>query len=187
MEVINFTDPPWRYRLWFILALFPVLISAQTHGQGNFTSVGDAFWQLADLKPQPDSVSHRKPSLGGQNFTHCCLLAMNISLEVNNGTLIRKEPFYINATIDELLAANAADQFPCGASWNGNTAGAPKVKVPTWWLESMCDLTLVFEDFANIMLETCPGWQLSDSSKDHESQWISPFVGFLLPAIVFCK
>lgn len=127
---------PWQYFLSLIVTLLPALASAQTHGQGNFTSVGDAFWQLADLKPQPDSISHRTPSLGGQNFTHCCLLAMNISLEVINGTLRVKTPFYINATIEELLEATAADQFPCGASWNGNIAGAPKVEVPSLWLES---------------------------------------------------
>ena len=125
-----------RYYLRLMTTMLPILALAQIHGQGNFTSVGDAFWQLADLKPQPDTGSNRKYSLGGQNFTHCCLLAMNASLDVRNGTLVEKTPSYIDATIDDLLAATKGDQFPCGASWNGNPAGAPKVTVPAWWLES---------------------------------------------------
>lgn len=61
---------------------------------------------------------------------------MNTSLQVFDGTLGYKPPYYINATIDNLLAASAGDQFPCTASWNGNNAGAPKVIVPAGWLES---------------------------------------------------
>jgi len=125
-----------RYYLRLMTTILPVLTLAQIHGQGNFTSVGDAFWQLADLKPQPNTASSRKFSLGGQNFTHCCLLAMNASLEVMNGTLTEKTPSYIDATVDDLLAATKGDQFPCSAAWNGNPAGAPKVEVPAWWLES---------------------------------------------------
>jgi hypothetical protein len=117
-------------------AILPIIVSAQTKSQGNFTSVGDALWQLADLKARPNWVSLRKPSLGGQNFTHCCLLAMNTSLEVRNGTLVQMEPFYINATIEDLLTASSAGQFPCGATYNGNPEGAPKVEVPAWWFES---------------------------------------------------
>lgn len=128
-----------RSRQYYLSLLTTILLShasAQIHGQGNFTSVGDAFWQLADLKARPNSASLRRPSLGGQNFTHCCLLAMNTSLEVLNGTLITKEPFYIHATVNDLLKDSAAGQFPCGATYNGNKAGAPKVQVPARWLES---------------------------------------------------
>jgi hypothetical protein len=133
-----YSQRPRYYYFYQVATILPILgvVSAQNHGQGNFTSVGDAFWQLAGLKAQPNSYSHRRPSLGGQNFTHCCLRAMNESLEVLGGTLFHKEPSYINASIDDLLAAVAGDQFPCTASWNGNTAGAPKVRVPAWWLES---------------------------------------------------
>lgn len=73
---------PGKHVVWstacflYMLAMLLTLADAQiqTNGQGNFTSVGDAFWQLLDLKAQPDSYRHRRPSLGGQNFTHCCLL-----------------------------------------------------------------------------------------------------------------
>lgn len=61
---------------------------------------------------------------------------MNQSLEVINRTLHMKSPFFINATVDDLLEAADNGQFPCGASWNGNVTGAPKVMVPSSWFES---------------------------------------------------
>lgn len=151
-------------------AVLAALSSAQSLGQGNFTSLADAFPALANLTLEPDAASSRNPTKGGQNFTHCCLLAVNQSLEIVNGYVVEKQPSFINATVDDLLAATAAGEFPCGAVWNGNPAGAPIVQVPDSWLES-----------------TCPGWQLSDTKKGDDSEFISPFVGFLLPAIVFCK
>jgi hypothetical protein len=137
-------------------------------GQDNYTSISDAFVELTNLTLQPGS--HRDPLKGGQNLTHCCLLAVNASLEVVNGTIVKNTPSYINTTIDDFLAATRAGQFPCGAAWDSSPAGAPIVEVPYSWLE-----------------KTCPGWQLSTSGKGNEGQWISPFVGFLLPAVVFCK
>ena len=133
-------------------------VSAQNLGQGNFTSLVDAFPQLADLTLKPNENSNRKPTEGGQNFTHCCLLAVNQSLEVVNGYIVEKPGSFINATADDLLAATAAGEFPCGAVWNGDPKGAPVVRVPDSWLES-----------------TCPGWQLSDTKKGDDSEFISPF------------
>jgi hypothetical protein len=157
-------------RLLWIAVVLAALTSAQSLGQGNFTSFADAFPQLANLPVQPATAVHRKPTEGGQNFTHCCLLAVNQSLELHNGFIVEKKTSFINGTVDDLLAATAAGQFPCGAVWDGNPAGAPIVQVPDSWLES-----------------TCPGWQLSDTKKGDDSEFISPFVGFLLPAVVFCK
>ena len=113
---------------------------------------------------------HINPLRGGQNFTHCCLIAINQSLAIVNGSVVKKGPDFVKASVEELLEATANDQFPCTAEFNGDYRGAPIVSVPAGWLE-----------------ETCPGWQLSDSRKGHESQWISPFVGFLLPAVIFCE
>jgi hypothetical protein len=95
-----------------LVITLPVLTLAQDHGQGNFTSVSDAFWQLAGLQPQPNSDLVHNPRLGGQNFTHCCLLAMNASLEVVKGFLIEKQPSFINETVSDLLAESAEGQFP---------------------------------------------------------------------------
>ena len=157
-------------RLTLTALVLTNLTSAQGLGQGNFTSLSDAFPELANLTLEPKTAAHRKPTNGGQDFTHCCLLAVNQSLQVVNGYVVEKSPSFINATVDDLLAATAAGQFPCGAAWNGNPAGAPIVQVPDSWLESVC-----------------PGWQLSDTKKSDDSEFISPFVGFLLPAVVFCK
>ena len=154
------------YQLLLFTSVFSILSSSTVwKGQGNYTSLSDAFVQLANLTLLP--ASNREPSGGGQNLTHCCLLAVNASLEWLNGSVVEKAPYYLNASVDGLLAATKAGQFPCGAVWDGNSVGAPIVEVPYAWVE-----------------ETCPGWQLSTSGI--ESQWLSPFVGFLLPAVVFC-
>ncbi|CZR51374.1 uncharacterized protein PAC_01249 [Phialocephala subalpina] len=171
---MEFHRPTGCSRWYFYLLLaaispFSSATQSQGYGQGNFTSLSDAFWQLTNLTLLPNTALHRNPSLGGQNFTHCCLLAMNASLDILNGFVVKKDPDFIQATVDDLLAANNAGQFPCTAAWNGNRDGAPIVSVPASWLES-----------------TCPGWQLSDSKKGDESQWVLPFVGFLLPAVIFC-
>ena len=161
---------PRPARILLNTAVLAALGLAQNLGQGNYTSLADAFPALTNLTLDPDTTSSRNPTKGGQNFTHCCLLAVNQSLEVVNGYVVEKQLSFINATVDDLLAATAAGEFPCGAIWNGNPAGAPIVQVPDSWLES-----------------TCPGWQLSDTKKGDDSEFISPFVGFLLPAVVFCK
>ncbi|KUJ22862.1 uncharacterized protein LY89DRAFT_728972 [Mollisia scopiformis] len=131
--------------------------------QGNYTSLTRAFPRLSNLTQS----TGRNPFLGGQDFTHCCLLAVNQSLSVVNGFIVENTPSFIEATVEELLSATANSQFPCGAAFNGNKLGAPVVQVPGSWLE-----------------RECPGWQISSSL--NQSQWITPFVGFLLPAVVFC-
>ncbi|KAF8853806.1 hypothetical protein BDZ45DRAFT_63521 [Acephala macrosclerotiorum] len=132
--------------------------------QGNYTSLGEAFPQLINLTTV---TTGRNPHLGGQNFTHCCLLAVNESLSIKNGFIVENTPSFIQASVDQLLSATTDSQFPCTAAWNGNKSGAPIVQVPDSWLEN-----------------NCPGWQLSSSMT--QAQWITPFVGFLLPAIIFC-
>jgi hypothetical protein len=52
----------------------------------NYTGIGDAIPQLADLSFSPPYV--RPINLGGQNFTHCCLLAVNRSVEIQDGNLV---------------------------------------------------------------------------------------------------
>jgi len=166
----NRSDPPgWIRQLVFLLSL-PAIAFAQTLSQGNYTALSDAFWQLGGLIEAPELLGHSwDPLKGGQNFTHCCLLAINDSLQVVDGYIVNTTT-WINATVDELISATQNDQFPCTAVWNGNNQGAYVVEVPWPWYE-----------------DNCKGWELSDSRKGDESQWIQPFVGFLLPAVVFCK
>lgn len=71
----------------------------------------------------------------GQNFTHCCFLAVNASLDIKYGYIIEGTSSFVNASVEDLLAATEANQFPCTARWDGNSAGAPLVEVPYSWLE----------------------------------------------------
>lgn len=86
----------------------------------------------------------RDPFRGGQSLTHSCLLAVNPSLEVVNGYIVAKTPYYITALVDDLFAATKAGQFPCGAVWDGNPAGAPIVEVPYGWLWETCPRVATF-------------------------------------------
>ena len=52
-------------------------------------------------------------------------------------------------------------------SIKGDKGGAPSVTVPYRWCR-----------------DNCRGWQLSNTTT--LKQWVSPFVGFLVPAVVFC-
>ncbi|KAK7989596.1 hypothetical protein PG989_009911 [Apiospora arundinis] len=130
-------------------------------------SVGDLIPQLANLPFFPPNS--RDVQLGGQNFTHCCLRAVNESLTISNNNLsFTNSSFFLpDTTPASLRAAIDNDQFPCGAEWNGDAAGAPIVQVPYTWCTSQC-----------------PGWEISHVSK--LSQWIGPLVQFILPSLAFC-
>jgi hypothetical protein len=95
-------------------------------------------------------------SPGGQNFTLCCTKALNSFLQSGNSSSIVVSSSFHPPT----------SQYPCGATWQGDPAGAPSVKVSYTW----CN-------------QQCPGWQLSSSQK--LNQWLQPFVGFILPAVIF--
>ena len=96
------------------------------------------------------------PYLGGQNFTFCCIKALNAVLDGSAQNLV---------TFDISQNGNNS-QFPCGAAFAGNRSGVSVVKSSYYW----CD-------------QNCPGFELSRSSK--LNQWLQPFVGFILPAVIF--
>lgn len=106
----------------------------------GYSTLGDAIPRLANLTLSPRG--HSGPSLGGQNFTHCCLIAMNESLNVNgpNQSLAFNHPSYFlpHLTISQLESAVSGSSFPCGATWTGDPAGAPTVRVPFNWCTSQC-------------------------------------------------
>jgi hypothetical protein len=152
-----------RYSAIFLAQLVFLIRSAAGALSGTFTSVAQAFPQLADL----DTItSHITQAVGGQNFTRCCLRAVASTYEVDGGKIITsRNPanVFLDLTPDKLNES----QFPCGAKYAGDDAGAPLVSVPYHWCA-----------------ENCPGWQQSINSD--LNQWIIPFVGFVLPAAVFC-
>ncbi len=125
----------------------------------SYSNVSEAFPPLDALYT---TSLDRAPWLGGQNFTRCCLQAVSESYVVQGGH-VNKTGTFIDLSPDELSDA----QFPCGAAYNGSDAGAPIVTVPYSWC-----------------YEKCGGWQ--QSTNKVLSQWVQPFVGFILPAAVFC-
>lgn len=129
----------------------------------NNNSINSIFPQLVGL--QRSLASSLSLRTGSQDFTtHCCLLAVNDSLSVSNGS-VNFTP--TQSFIAEPFEAFTTDQFPCDAKYNGNESGAPTVSISYAYCKS-----------------NCPGWQRSKSSK--LNQWVSPFVGFLVPSVVFC-
>lgn len=135
----------------------------------GFSSVGEAIPELANLTsraPNPFPIL-----AGGQNFTHCCLVAMNQSFNVNgpNGSLAFNTPAYFahGLTVNQLQSSIAADGIPCGAVYEGDEEGVPVVRVPYDWCRSECG-----------------GWQKSKSNV--LSQWVGPLVQFIIPSLAFC-
>jgi hypothetical protein len=134
---------------------------------GNRTKPSDFFWQLQHLE---EAAPTRNPYIGGQNFTYCCLKAVNQSLDVDrNGNLILLNNWIVlqDGNASHLLEADSRGQFPCGAAYNGDPNGAPVVQVNYTWLA-----------------DECPGWERS--GEKNLNAWLQPLSGFLLPAIIFC-
>ncbi|KAI0456478.1 hypothetical protein F5B21DRAFT_513318 [Xylaria acuta] len=133
----------------------------------NALSVGTYFPQLAGLSLDPPDP--RPASLGGQSFTHCCLIALNESLVVRDGNLSYASPSFVDpgVSIEDLLAAAQNNAFPCGAEFTGNRSGAPVVSVTYNWCT-----------------DRCPGWEISHFNV--LQQWIGPLVQFIVPCLAFC-
>ncbi|KAI1849798.1 hypothetical protein JX266_004747 [Neoarthrinium moseri] len=130
-------------------------------------SISSALPQLANLTVNPPSSQFRPIRLGGQDFNHCYLLALNDSLNFRAGSLSFRQPSYIpDLTTNEFMRAVNQGHFPCGAPYTGDYSGAPEVRVPYDWCANRCD-----------------GWQISH--RDALTQWIGPLVGFILPCIAF--
>ncbi|KAF6839856.1 hypothetical protein CPLU01_01453 [Colletotrichum plurivorum] len=151
------------------LLILATLIAAQG-SLHNVTKKSDVFWQLADLdKRSPNETGN--VFLGGQNFTWCCLKAVDNALRIlDNGTLVIDNNTLSNigiSTVHELQSAAQRNQFPCTAKYNADPRGAPEVLVQYEW-------------FA----ETCPGWSMSN--KSNLNAWLHSLSGFLLPAVIFC-
>ncbi len=152
------------FRHWLCVFLLPLIVLAPVRSDASsYANVSDALPQLQDLYNFP---LRRPILLGGQNFTVCCLKAVNASYQIQNGQIRQvagAENQFIDLTPDQLNAT----QFPCGATYIGSDAGAPLVTIPYSWCSA-----------------NCGGWQ--QSTNRILTQWIQPFVGFILPAAVFC-
>ncbi|CZR67951.1 uncharacterized protein PAC_17850 [Phialocephala subalpina] len=150
-----------------LFAFLLLCIASPVRSGDNYLSLRQAFPLLNGLDRPPSRLSLR---YGGQNFTRCCLMAFEQALTVENGAvapsthasfLDGEDKSPVNIT--DLLES----QFPCSAAYQGDRKGVNQLKVPWWW----CN-------------DNCPGFEISRSSK--LNQWIQPFVGFVLPSVIFC-
>ncbi|KAF2968827.1 hypothetical protein GQX73_g4782 [Xylaria multiplex] len=130
-------------------------------------SAGNFFPQLADLSLDPPDW--RPAGLGGQSFTHCCLIALNESLVVRDGNLSYADPSFLDpsVSIDDLQYAARNGAFPCGAEFTGDRSGAPIVSVTYNWCTNKC-----------------PGWEISHLTV--LQQWVGPLFQFIVPCLAFC-
>jgi hypothetical protein len=143
------------------LALVVASVIRSVRAQSAASASSSFFAPLAALAtPAPQRV-------GGGNNTRCCLQALQDWENRDTGIFIQSSqtPFFNFTSPDQL--ALSGEQFPCGATYQGNAAGAPEVFITYDWCTS-----------------NCGGWQRSTNSV--LTQWIQPFVGFILPAAVFC-
>ena len=67
---------------------------------GNNSTIAEVFPQLNNLQQYP--ASRYSLSVGAQDMDHCCLLAVNNSLSVINGTLIQldsgQSPIFLSSS-----------------------------------------------------------------------------------------
>lgn len=113
-----------------------------------------SFWPDLSLYigPAPTGNVH-----GGQNFTYCCARALNQFIGNNQKN---------SSDISVASTFSIKEQFPCGATYTGDSKGASTVKITYDWCYNYC-----------------PGWEVSQASK--LTQWLQPLIGFILPSIVF--
>jgi hypothetical protein len=150
----------WNSAFLFLVLLFD---SVDSQSGRSYTSLAEAFPPLEALDQTP---FNRYPSIGRQNFTQCCLQAVSESYIIRDGKVLNNpnaEDTFIRLSPSELNAT----QFPCGATYKGKSEGAPPVIVPYSWCS-----------------QNCGGWQRSTNAA--LSEWVQPFVGFILPSAVFC-
>jgi len=142
-------------------AIGAVLLSQHAYATGPYHSLRDLFQgQLANLASTPDG----NPAIGGQDFGLCCNLAVNQSLEIVNGNVeFTPGQTFLHGNISTFLDY----QYPCTAVYNGSQGDQPQVTIPYSWCRDHCN-----------------GWARTQTSDP--SDWVEPFVAFILPTVVFC-
>src|SRR5262245_22422554 len=119
---------------YFLGILFSLLLLPRANATRPYHSLGDIFEnQLAGL--EKEAKSDRSPYLGGQDFTHCCLLAVNESLEIVDHELhFRPGQTHLRGNVSDFLQY----QFPCTARYNGSQGSQPQVWITYTWCSENC-------------------------------------------------
>jgi hypothetical protein len=135
----------------------------------NFINPDQKLLDKFPLLATWNSTLRKSPYIGGQNFTQCCLKAITQSYVISAAGDIINNPDKSYPSLGVSADFLGGSQFPCGAAYNATQGdvGAPQVTVPYTWCR-----------------DNCGGWEQSTNSD--LNQWVQPFVGFILPAAVFC-
>ena len=149
-------------RVWSFLVIIFTCRKRQNHSS-------DLFPPLKDL----ERFSAPGTGYGSrQNTTYCCLQAVDHAFTYSHGELRynNQSDVKINVTPEDFKTSAANGQFPCSAKYvAGENSGAPQVQVTHIYCVDTCGR----------------GWDRSQFSSS--SEWVSAFIGFIIPAIVFCK
>lgn len=141
-------------------------IAAANSQQATFNRIEEAIPQLTEI---PDPLNYNP--VGGLDFRVCCLQAVKESYRLNSDSNQLETAIPENELVPFLQVPPSSfpladDRFPCGAKYENDPDGTEPVQVPYRWCAA-----------------NCPGWQRSHNRE--MSQWIQPFVGYILPAAVF--
>lgn len=161
---------------WYIAMRFPVLVISivlvglcPSHIICNNISLATIFPDLNDLQ------RFSKPGIrvsGYLNTTYCCLQAVNHAFSYTNDRLKFSNLSGVAVpgfTPDQFWEASNNSNFPCTASYRaGEYAGAPVVIISHGYCAEVCG----------------KGWERASLSAD--ASWMAAFIGFIIPAIVFC-
>jgi hypothetical protein len=131
-----------------VLTALSTLAATPAMATDDLLALRQGFPELGDILQ-----SSRNPYVGGQNFTYCCLKAVDAYLRNDPSAAV---------SVSQPLSA----QFPCGATYNGDRKGVSSVTVSYNW----CN-------------QECGGWELSQTTE--LNQWLQPFIGFILPTVIF--
>jgi hypothetical protein len=149
--------------LALILFLAYSLVTCEFNASETYSNLSSAFPQLAGL----DFTQKIDGRYGGRNISRCCLQAVYESFDIVGGKVVFSS---VNNKIAGGLSVEefGKAQFPCGATYSdSHKTGAPSVQVTYPWCNS-----------------NCGGW--TRSKNVNLGEWVQPFVGFILPATVFC-
>jgi len=153
-------EQPYSWLLASSLLCLLNSVHCQKTPSPPFTQLTDAIPQLKDLETNHIADS---PPPGRQNFTLCCIKAVGASYTLQGDNVDKTPNDFTHLSFPDFISK----QFPCGATYAGSATGAPHVTVPYSWCH-----------------DNCGGWEKSHNS--NLNQWVQPFVGFILPAAVFC-
>jgi hypothetical protein len=181
------------FKLVFALQIALASLSSADLNESAMDILYQEFPLLADLDtPLPGSIS------GRQNFTRCCLQAVYDSYQVLDNGTISPNPanLFVTLSADQLVN----EEFPCGATYNGSSVGAPVVQIPYIWCATNCPgwqrstAQVSFHGSSLLSIALHHGaWRYqakannyTDGAMQSLTQWVQPFVGFILPAAAFC-